>query len=333
MLYTILIFLLLALAGMVIYLFFQESTYTVRRTQLVNAGIDTVFDKIRDFKSWAEWSPWLIHEPETKLEFSGNCSEEGGFYTWDGQRVGAGKLTHVKFERPRRIVQKIEFFRPFKSKCDVSFEFTEENGQTRIAWLMKGKMPFLLRFMTEKTKDMISNDYDLGLAMLNGRLDPAAEYPVLQFEGETTIAPVHSLCKGFSGGLQAMEEAMKQGFPKLMKWIEQQNGIVNGAPFAAYHKVNVKTMQFVCDMAIPVEEGIVAGEYQLKTLGGGRFFKVVLKGSYQFLELAWYSAMAHIQMHKLKYDKSRASLEVYENDPEKVDSTNEIITILYIPIK
>lgn len=300
MLYTLLIFLLLALAGMVIYLFFQEGTYTVRRSQLVNAGIDTVFDKIRDFKSWAEWSPWLIHEPETKLEFSGNCSEEGGFYTWDGQRIGAGKLTHVKFERPHRIVQKIEFFRPFKSVCEVGFEFAEEEGQTRVAWIMQGKMPFLLRFMTKKTRDMIEKDYDLGLAMLNGQLDDNAEYPVLQFEGETVLESVQSLCKGFSGGLEAMEEAMKQGFPKLMDFIEQQDGKAVGAPFSAYHKVDIKTMQFVCDMAIPVEDGIDAGEYQLKKLGGGRFFKVTMKGSYQFLELAWYSAIAHVHMIKLK---------------------------------
>lgn len=92
-------------------------------------------------------------------------------------------------------------------------------------------------------------------------------------------------------------------------------------------------MQFVCDMAIPVVEEIEPGEYQLKTLGGGRFYKVSVRGDYKFLDLAWYSAMAHVQMLKLKYDKNRASLEVYENDPEQVETSNDVLTTLYIAIK
>lgn len=319
--------------GLLIYLATLDGNYQIRRTQKIDANINLVYDKIRDFKSWPDWSPWLIHEQETKLEYSENCNDEGGFYSWNGQRVGAGKLTHVKFEQPLHIEQKLEFTKPFKAVCEVGFEFTEKDGQTEINWYMRGKMPFLFRFMTEKTKQMISKDYDLGLAMLKGQLVPSSEHPTLQFEGETTKQAVTVLCKGFSGGLQIMEKVMQQEFPKLLEYAEQQQGEITGAPFTAYHKTNIRTMEFVCDMAIPVSETIEAGDYQVKTLGGGRFYKVSVGGDYKFLELAWYAAIAHIKMYKLKYDKSRASLEVYENDPEQVDSTNEILTTLYIAIK
>ncbi len=117
-----------------------------------------------------------------------------------------------------------------------------------------------------------------------------------------------------------------------MAYVEQ-NGQITGAPYTAYHKVNLKTLHFVCDMAIPVAEGIEVNEYHLQTLGGGRFYKATLKGDYKFLELAWYSAIGHVQMLKLKYDKKRPTLEVYENDPEQVENTNDILTTLYIPIK
>jgi len=43
-----------------------------------------------------------------------------------------------------------------------------------------------------------------------------------------------------------------------------------------------------------------AGEYALKDLGDGRFYKVCLKGGYEFLESAWYAAIAHLKMLKLK---------------------------------
>ncbi len=86
-------------------------------------------------------------------------------------------------------------------------------------------------------------------------------------------------------------------------------------------------------MAVPVTEGINAGDYQLKKLGAGRYYQVSLKGDYQFLELAWYSAIAHVHMLKLKFDKSRASLELYENDPNEVEDSNELITTLYVAIR
>ncbi len=332
MLYSIVIVLLLLIVCVVIYLATLNGNYTIRRTQLINTSIETVFDKVIDFKSWPEWSPWLIHEPETQLVYSENYDEEQGSYTWEGQRVGAGKLTHIKLQRPYHIEQRLEFIKPFKSICDVGFEFAEKEGQTEVTWVMTGKMPFFLRFLTEKTRDMISKDYDFGLAMLNGVLDPEAEHPVLQFEDEITLEPVYALCEGFSGELKNMEETMKQCFPKLLSFAEQ-HGQITGAHFTAYHKVDLNKLYFDIDMAVPVAEGIKADGYQLKSLGGGRYYKVTLSGSYQFLELAWYSAVAHVQMLKLKYDKKRCSLEVYQNDPEQVQSTNEIMTTLYIPIK
>lgn len=333
MLNTVLIVLLLLVAGIVLYLATLSGHYEVRRTRWVEADIAAVFAKIRDFKSWPDWSPWLMHEPEATLEFSADCGDEAGFYRWDGKRLGAGKLSHVKFNPPYGIKQRIEFTRPFKSVCRVAFELAEKDGGTEVTWSMQGTLPFLLRFMTRKTADMIGKDYDLGLAMLAGQLNPEAEHPVLRFDGETTLDPMRSLCKGFEGGLEAMKSAMKQDFPGLMAHIERNGGQTRGRPFTAYHTVNPKALYFVCDMAIPIEPTIEAGNFQVKALGGGRFYKVSLTGGYQFLELAWYSALTHVRMLKLKYDRSRPSLEVYVNDPEQTATSNAIQTELYVPIK
>ena len=92
-------------------------------------------------------------------------------------------------------------------------------------------------------------------------------------------------------------------------------------------------MHFVCDMAIPVDDSIDVGDYELKQVGGGRYFKVTLKGAYQFLELAWYSAHAHLYMKKIKFAKNRPSLEIYENDSAEIENTNDLITSIHIPLK
>ena len=333
MLQTLLILIVLAAAGALIYLATLKGDYQVRRTQLVNADIDTVFDTLRDFKTWADWSPWLMHEPDCPLIFSDDCGEEGGHYSWDGVRVGAGTLTHVKLERPNRIRESLVFTRPFKSVCEVAFELEESDGATNVAWIMRGRMPFLFRFMTGKTVAMIEKDYALGLAMLAGLLDPEAEAPKLQFKDVLVRESQPVLCKRFDGSLDAIGPAMESGFPELATYLAGINSPIAARPFSAYHRLDPKTRTVVCDMAVPVAGNIDPGAYTLKELGGGKYFEVTLHGSYRFLELAWHSAIAHVRMLKLKYDSSRPPLEVYENDPARVEHSNALITTLLVPIK
>ena len=332
MVWMIVVALLVVAALVLAYLSALPAEYQVSRTRLFDQSQQQLFDKIRDFRSWPAWSPWLIHEPDTHLEYSDNCDQQGGYYSWDGRLIGAGRLTHSRFDEPRRIEQQIEFTRPFKSVCQVSFEFRDREGQTELCWSMQGRMPLLFRFMTARTVAMIEKDYDLGLAMLAGHLDSSVAHPRLVFNGATQLQPQQCLCQPFQGDLQAMIATMEAAFPRLVDYV-QQHGELSAPPRVAYHRVDMEKMYFVCDMAAPLAAEIAPGEYQLKTLDGGVYYQVTLTGDYQFLELAWYSAMAHVQMLKLKPDSHRPSLEVYENDPRQLTDSNDWITSLYIPIK
>jgi len=324
----------IAAIAALIYLATLEGSYQARRSLLMNVDRERVFDKVRDLKSWRSWSPWLMHEPDAKLEYSSDTDSEGAHYSWDGARVGAGKLIHTRLDQPNRIEQRIEFVRPFKSVAKVWWEFEAKDGQTEVTWGMEGRMPFLLRFMTPTTCGMIANDYELGLAMLRRELDETAEAPVIEFAGERDFEPRTVLTLAFEGPTDELGEVMGKGFTRLSAALEAAGGSVAGRPFAAYHKVDIKARQVQCDMAVPVAKPITASDdLVVKTLGGGKYFKVTQRGSYDFLELTWYSAISHLRMAKIKMDKSRPSLEVYENDPCSVEQKNELLTALFIPIK
>ena len=329
----VLLFILFIIGFAVIYLFHLDGKYEVRQSRVYDQDIQTVFNKIRDFHSWPEWSPWLLHEPDTRIEYSEKPDQEGGYYTWDGKLVGAGKLQHRTVDTPNSIHQRLEFTRPFKNTCDVGFEFSEVDGGTEVNWVMKAEMPFFMRFMVPKMKQMIGQDFQLGLAMLAGALDPDAEHPEIDFIGEIHLESKTCLCKAFSGHREEMKVAMEQGYPELKNYISSQNEKPVAEPCTVYHRVDIKTMYFDCDMAIPVSDNIRAGNYTLKQLGAGKYYQVKVKGSYQFLELAWYAAMAHVYMLKQKMDKSRPSIEVYVTDDETVEHSNELETVLFIPIK
>ncbi len=332
MIYLLVLVALVAVAAAA-YLATLPPGFEVRRSLLMSPDRQRVFDKVRDLRSWSDWSPWLMHEPGATLTYSGNPDREGGSYSWDGKYIGAGTLTHVRLDAPTRIDQRIAFKRPFKSESEVWWEFSERDGQTEATWGMRGRMPFYLRFMTRMMVPMIEKDYDLGLAMLRGTLDPQAERPQVRFLGETRTAPRTALTIPFSGGMDSMVKAMEEGFPRLMEHVQGQGKSPAGPPFTAYHTVNPKTMHFECDMALPVTEDVAPGSFALKRLGGGRCFSVDVQGSYSFLELAWYSVIAHLRMHKIKQDPSRPSMETYENDSGSVAHSNDIRTRLEVPIR
>jgi effector-binding domain-containing protein len=274
-----------------------------------------------------------LHEPDAKLRFSSDADQPGGSYSWDGQYIGAGTLTNDRFEGKERIDQILEFRRPFKSRAMVWWEFADAEGGTEVTWNMRGSMPLLFRPMIPMMREMIAKDYELGLALLRGRLDPEAEHPVIAFEGETDLDPVSALTIRFTGGMEAMVQAMEQGFPKIAAYLCEQGSAPIGAPFSAYHKVDIKNKRFDCDIAIPAAAEIASDSFKRKTFDGGKHFTVTLTGSYHFLELAWYAAVGHLRMRKLKVDKRRPMLEVYENDPTSVSDSNALRTTLYLPLR
>lgn|GEM_PF-606753 len=336
---VIAVFVLLGL----IYLATLPGNYEIRVSRVLNASPDQVFDRIIDLQSWGEWSPWLMHEPDCPIQFAGNTREVGGSYSWDGKMVGAGTMQHSVLDRPTHTEQKLTFTRPFKSVCKVGFDLEAENDggtaktsgapRTNVTWSMVGSMPFLFRPMIRRTKEMISQDYDTGLAMLGGLLDPNSEHPSFDFLGEQERGATTYLAIPWQGSIEDMPEAMKKGYSELMAYVQSGGALATGAPFSVYHRVKKRATYFVIDMAVPVEEGTKDDKYEVKQIPGGKYHQTQLTGSYDFLKAAWYSAMAHLKMAKLKFDWKRPCVELYENDANEVEHTNEIVTSIFIPVK
>ncbi len=321
-----------------VYLSLLKGEYEVKRNILIHKKAKVIFDKICDFKTWNEWSPWLIHEPETKIVYSRDFQKEGGSYTWDGKTIGSGKLTHTRLVSPNKIEQRIDFIKPFRAVCRVAWKIEEEKGSSKVTWIMQGKMPFLFRFMTAKTVCMIEKDYDFGLAMINGILDSKAERPELSFNGKTVLAEQNCLTKSYTGSFDNLKSVMSQTFPELYQYIvKSENLEIAGVPFTAYRKMSPKKNTVKLDICIPIKGSSSANTYEIKTFPAGKYFKSTLKGNYKFLEFAWPQSFNHLKMQKkiqkMRFDWRRVCLEFYPNDPTKLKHTNDTLTEIYIPIK
>jgi hypothetical protein len=323
---AVIVFILLA--GL-IYLTRLDGDFCTKRSLEIAAPPDSVFAAIVDFKSWPQWSPWLIHEADADITYSENYQAEGGSYSWDGAVVGAGKLTHMKITPTSSIRQQIEFLRPFKSVNQVSWEFVNKNGNTLVSWEISGRMPFLFRFRARQLESMLGRDYELGLELLNGYLNVNAPHPRFVFAGSEDLQEFSYWAIPCNGKLRQLETARKSSIETLRTAAAGSNALA----LTLYHQFDPLAAHFRAEIALPIGDHPPLSNYTRREFRGGRYYKMTLHGDHRFLPLGWYALSSHCRLHKIKLDQARPALEIYHHDPDELADSNQLGSALYIPIK
>lgn len=196
--------------------------YEVERSTIINAVPERVFDTVADFGTWTTWSPWLCAEPDAQVTVTDDPNSVGSVYAWQGDLVGVGEIEHQYLEPGSLIEEEIRFFKPFRSKAKVSFEFEPADGGTRITWRMQGSMPWFLFVMTSMMKTLIGMDYDRGLKMLKEFIETGSVLSKTTIVGIESVGPLqmagvrrHCTMDEIADGMQAAFDEVKEQFCQL----------------------------------------------------------------------------------------------------------------------
>lgn len=324
---------LAAIASLVLapllYLACLDGRFRLRRSIEVEVPVEQVFNAVADLASWPQWNPWLLHEADADLVFSENCKAEGGYYSWSGRLVGAGKLTHVEIRPQHSIHQQIELTRPFKALNRVDWEFEGQGNKTLLSWEMSVKMPFLRRFMTKTMEASSARDLELGLAMLGGYLDPSMPHPVPAFAGTEELESFTYWSIPCNGNLRQLEASRRSSIDALRANAAARIGL----SFTLYHRFDPYASQFQAEIAVPVSDHPPASNYRLRRFDGGHYIKMTLQGDLAFVPLGWHLLASHCRMQKLKPEPRRPALEIYSDDPGATEDAQQGSTTLYLPVK
>ena len=311
-----------------IYLAGQKGRLRVRRSLEIDATVEEVFDAVLDLKSWPLWSPWLMHEPDSHIDYSDKVNAEGGYYSWNGKLIGAGKVTHLEIRPGHAIHQQIEFGYPFKLVSQVDWEFEKVGDHTLVTWEMRGKMPLLFSFMAKRMESMLARDYELGLALLGGYLNEAMSHPQLDFIGDEELEQFRYWAIPCNGNLRQLEAARRSSIETLRSSPASQIGL----SLTLYQQFDPLGIQFQAEIAVPIGDNTRLSNYRQRSFDGGHYFKMTLHGDLRFLPLAWHALASHCRLQKIKTEPSRPALEIYHRDPGKTDDSNQQITTLFLPI-
>jgi Polyketide cyclase / dehydrase and lipid transport len=148
----------------------STDTYRVERSTTIAADPQPIYDRLVDFRSWRDWSPWEDLDPDQERSFTGADSGVGAGYAWSGNRkAGRGSMRIMQAEAPTEVRIALEFEKPFRSSNTIDFSLTPEApDRTRVRWAMTGPRTLATKVMGLFTSmdKMVGPDFEKGLARL-----------------------------------------------------------------------------------------------------------------------------------------------------------------------
>jgi predicted transcriptional regulator YdeE len=330
---TLVIFIVAVLAA-VIWLATLDGKYEVKRSISIQKPSEEVFALIQDFNKWTVWSPWLCIEPDATVNISGDAKSVNESYSWEGELVGTGTITHTDIKPLEYIEQEIVFKKPMSSQSTVYWEFSTVNDSTTtVKWGMKGEMPFFLRFMTKMMKPMIGMDYDRGLKMIKDLAEKGYVASKVEIMGVADAPAIKYIGERISCSMEDVGTSMGDAFYRIHE-LADTNRVTYDMAISVYHHFDF--IKGDCDYtaAIPVEEDLSWGEpYSIDSIPASKALKVKFTGDYEHIGNAWSAAMSYSRAHKLRENKGIAPYEVYLTNPMDEPDARKWVSEVYIPIK
>jgi Polyketide cyclase / dehydrase and lipid transport len=169
MLKLILVVVVVAVVGVLLFAASRPDTFSVKRSATIQAPPEKIHALINDFVAWQKWSPWENKDPGMQRTLGTITAGQGATYAWNGNRaVGQGEMAISATHPPSQVTVQLHFIKPFEGRNEVVFQLTPKGDSTEVLWDMHGPAPFMNKLMGVfmNLDQMIGKDFEIGLANL-----------------------------------------------------------------------------------------------------------------------------------------------------------------------
>lgn len=305
-------------------------TYEVRRTITIEQPCATIIGYLSDFQNWPKWSPWLILEPSSKIQFKGTQGQIGARYDWSGNLIGSGSmtLTHKDIDN---LEMALEFVSPFKSKAQVQFEVVQTDHHCVVTWCMTSKLPWYFFFLKNMMKALIGMDFDRGLLMLKSQMETQSIPSLPAIVGERHQPKIHYIALKGRATIPELPVVVQNQFSRLNLYCETHNISISGPRFVLYENMDKTTTESEFFSCLPIEKTIeIEPPFVCDTLEECETYVIQHKGAYRFLGNAWSLAMMASRAYKIKTEHDPMGIERYINQPDQVQEADLITEIILL---
>jgi effector-binding domain-containing protein len=319
-----------------VYLATLDGDYDVKRSRIIKANPEVIFNDLNDYKNWQEWGPWYEQDSTITVSYADNTVGMGGSYSWTGVD-GDGIMNTLKVEKSKSLDQEIIFKTPFGDmRSDVYWRLEKVEEGTKVIWGMKGKMDFFYRFMTKGMEDEIGPMEERGLELLDQSIQKKLKIYSIESEGIVDYNGGFYLYLTTSTKISEMDSKFPEMLTEIGDFVAANNIRTSGSPFTIYHKFDPENGTTMFSVCYPIPERIMTPKGTNILTGfmeRGTYYKTTLKGSYDNSKKAWEKAMMDVE-NLLDYYMVEDSepFEVYVNNMMTTANPADLITEIYIPV-
>jgi effector-binding domain-containing protein len=339
--YLLFLLLIIIVAGS-IYFGTKDGSFDVSISKEFKAPAEVIYNNVKDYKNWAVWGPWKEEDESMEFSFAEKTEGEGASYSWTSDEMGGGSMQTVKVIPNKGIDQKITFNTPMgDSESDVYwlFEPSEEAGQTKVTWGMKGEHSFMekvyMAFQSEDFETTLETMFSKGLDNLEVEVEKSMNAYEITVDGLTRHGGGFYLYNTTSSKISEIGDKMGPMIRQLSGYMSENNINMAGMPFTIFNEINEQNGTVIFSAAIPVAARVITprgSPVLCNYMAPVDALKTTLKGKYNYLSEAYTKAQEYLKTNNLMVHPNRKMFEVYANDPETVPNPANWVTEIYIPV-
>lgn len=313
---------------------FGKKDYRVVRSISIDAPRSMVVDYVRHLENFKEWSPWTALDPGMQISVTGVDGEVGASYQWKGNdKAGEGSQTITALKEDQ-IILKTEFIRPFKSSSETRFDFTLEEGLTKVSWVYDWKAPFPLNglMMLTDIDAALGKDFVMGLENLERILEERAHRKYLGFEVKEEEAWAERIYAGIRQTVDTAQigKAYSAGLQKTVGLLSKAGGSPAGPATALYWSWEGGRSDFMA--AFPVNATTTTSGLATYKLGGRKAYMIEYLGGYEGVGTAHAAMDIYCLENGLKIVPP--AIEEYVVGPDSEPDTSKWLTkVIYFADK
>ena len=175
-------------AALVVVGLFLPRQWNVEETVVINAGPEHIHPLVDDLMEWQSWAAWTkAMDPEVKYEYSAKFAGEGASWSWNGPKMGIGKMIITKSDVATGVWVD-EMINSDEVNAKGALTWTREGEATKVKWVDSGTLPPVIGgYFTGFINKMLSDNFRTGLTNLKavaeqrkagGQAAPAEAAPV-----------------------------------------------------------------------------------------------------------------------------------------------------------
>lgn len=326
--------LLILIIGASIYIATLDGNYNIKRSRIIKAPVEVVFNNVNDFKNWQHWRPWYEMDSTIVASYPDTTSGIGASYTWTGKE-GTGSMKTVSLIPNKEIIQLIDF--GTGSTPEVYWNFNEVENGTEVIWGIKGKSSFgekafwLTQGGIEKNMALM---YERGLELLEEQLLKELENHSIEVKGVVDYGGGFYLYQTTSCNTNEIENKMGEMFTTIISYMAENNLEASGKSFTIIHKQDEENNTKMFSACVPVKERVITtGAILTGFLNPQKTFKTILKGDYKFSNEAWETAYNTLYQQGFSEIDGAEPFEIYTVSIHETKNPANWVTEIYIPIK